>query len=516
MKLLFTALLFIYTLATNEDAWGFSISKIEYQFTNPSVTNVPVEGYQEVQDRPFIHRGNNQALWMKVSMENATKNENGVLELVYSDLSEVDFFLKGEAGFHRLHKTGFNFPFIPPLIQYKNPSIPISIPLHETKDVWIRTLTQGNFVVPLELRSQQDFDSYRFNHNILISIFIGFGLALIIYNGSIYLVSRNNDFLFCGLFTYGSIHLFNNTEGLYRQYFWMTQQHFHNVGLYIAIISITIGLIGITVNYSKNIAEQDLRFMHLTAWTLYAIGCAASLMQVSSVENFAFIKIYGRYIYLFMSVITSTLLSMVMAAKFERFSRQRASILSVLSLHQEEELLLKAASDNLHLLPKEHLTNIELSRIHNESEDSLLCNIYLEDSNELQIIWMTFEADPLVSILLKGGIAGSFRCDALKEIANRGLDYTLEETDRLIEDMIGRDSNIDYKISGLTLDFSTGLITGAFASGCIVINDSYQKEPLLNGESFFLKDKNCIKIHIADGLILSFSYSGRTNLEVVS
>lgn len=337
-----------------------------------------------------------------------------------------------------------------------------------------------------------------------------FGLCItfVVYSLALFFVIRKMDFLYYGMLTFGAINLLMVEEGFYIGS-WFGEKFV----LSLSWLMLAGGVVGFGSIYFKSIASEeseiDLRWAHLISWALFMGG--ALVLGVSRIGSGLVSSTVGSYCYLGGVAGCSTLLVMAMVARFDRFNRERTQLNSQLSVHDEESRLLSELSRNLDgfdgRIPGEFVYRGSPELV----GASWVAGSYNQKMSKIFIIWMNVYADPLVSILLRGAMAGTFRSRSLEGLEEKGLQYVLNHMGAFGADMIQNDRGTRFNISGIEIDTESMKLSGFFEDGALRIKSERGARPVFPGESVNMDLDQVVTIKLGSGEIIDFvSKLGKT------
>ena len=334
-----------------------------------------------------------------------------------------------------------------------------------------------------------------------VTVVFGLCITFAAYSLALFFVIRKMDFLYYGMLTFGAINLLMVEEGFYIGS-WLG-------GYLILTLSSLIlvgGIVGFaTIYFQSRVSEKskiDLGWAHFLAWTLLIGGALA--LGVSRLSSDLLPAVVGSYYYLGGVAGGSTLLVMAMVARFDRFNKERTQINSQLSVHEEESRLLNELSRNLDRFDG----RIPGEFVYRGSPElvgaSWVAGSYNEKMGKIFIIWMNIYADALVSILLRGSVAGMFRSRSLEGLEEKGLQYVLNHMMAFCVDMLRDDKETRFHISGIEIDTASMKLSGVFEDGAVRIKSERGVRPVFPGESVNMDIDQVVTVKLGSGEIIDF------------
>lgn len=173
------------------------------------------------------------AWWLHFRLENpsSTNPVPKILEFATPVQDYMDIHLVGAQGqLLRSYLTGDRRPFAQRPINYRNPSIPITLAPGEVLDVYVRLDTyDGLFeAVPIRLWDPASFYSHVDDDSLVLGIYYGALLALLLYNLLLFVGMRDRNFGYYVAYV-ASFFVWNFTfRGYALKYWWPTHPDLNN------------------------------------------------------------------------------------------------------------------------------------------------------------------------------------------------------------------------------------------------------------------------------------------------
>ena len=163
-----------------------------------SVRQLPESAWQPVARRDASFGYSKHAYWLRFSLHNpADEAINWVLLIGNPLLDFLDAYgLDGE----RVYRAGDQRPFDERWINHRQLVLPFSLAAGEERELILRMQTNGSANLSASLMSSEGFTHYEQRMLLLQGLFFGALLVMLIYNLSIFVITRDRNYLWYSLF----------------------------------------------------------------------------------------------------------------------------------------------------------------------------------------------------------------------------------------------------------------------------------------------------------------------------
>lgn len=163
-----------------------------------SVRQLPASAWQPVARRDASFGYSQYAYWLRVSLQNPSNEAiNWVLLIGNPLLDRLDAYgLDGD----RVYKAGDQRPFHQRWIDNRQLVLPFSLAAGEERELILRMQTEGAANLSASLMSAQAFNHHEQRMLMLQGLFFGALLVMLIYNLSIFSITRDRNYLWYSLF----------------------------------------------------------------------------------------------------------------------------------------------------------------------------------------------------------------------------------------------------------------------------------------------------------------------------
>ena len=172
--------------------------------------------------------------WFHVVLQNTfTTRRMILLELDYPILDQLEFFCSGNGQVPTYIPAGDHLQFDSRVIKVRNYVVPLELgPLQQT-ECMIRARSQSNVVFPLSAYDTVTFIEHNQRVDGLLGILYGLALALLLYNGVIYMSTREPLYLYFILHVIGGLGYTTAMDGTLAN-LWIALE-LQDVGLLVSI-----------------------------------------------------------------------------------------------------------------------------------------------------------------------------------------------------------------------------------------------------------------------------------------
>lgn len=170
----------------------------QQQATIDDVRNLPNSAWQPVgrRDASFGYTGS--AYWLRVQLHNPeAKDMDWVLIIGNPLLDYLDAYgLDGE----RVYRSGDQRPFATRWIEHRQLLLPLRLAAGENRELILRMQTEGSANLSASLMTSATFNHHEQRMLLLQGLFFGALAAMLIYNLSIFVITRDRNYFWYSLF----------------------------------------------------------------------------------------------------------------------------------------------------------------------------------------------------------------------------------------------------------------------------------------------------------------------------
>jgi len=183
-----------------------------------SVRQLPESAWQPVARRDASFGYSTHAYWLRFSLHNPADNTiNWVLLIGNPLLDTLDAYGLDDG---RVYQAGDQRPFHQRWVNHRQLVLPFSLAAGEERELILRMQTDGSANLSASLMSSQAFNQYEQRMLLLQGLFFGALLVMMIYNLSIFIITRDRNYLWYSLFV-ASFSFYQFIQlGFALQWFW--------------------------------------------------------------------------------------------------------------------------------------------------------------------------------------------------------------------------------------------------------------------------------------------------------
>lgn len=183
---------------------------------------------------PSLNFGySDSTFWFRLRIRNESAlDENWLLENQYPLVDFLDYYALLPDGSLAHSQSGDRRPFHLRSIKHRNSTFALSLAPGQEIEIYLRAQTQGSMQLPLQLWSHTAFLNKNHDEQLALGFYYGIILAMLLYNGLIYLSLRDINYLYYVIYigTFGLLQLVLN--GLAFEYFWPSMPNWTNESLF--------------------------------------------------------------------------------------------------------------------------------------------------------------------------------------------------------------------------------------------------------------------------------------------
>lgn len=240
-----------------------------------SVRQLPPSAWQPVARRDASFGYSTHAYWLRLSLHNPSEQPiDWVLLVANPLLDSLDAYgLDGE----RVYQAGDQRPFGQRWVDHRQLVLPLHLAAGEQRELILRMQTEGSANLSASLMSAEAFHHHEQRSLLLQGLFFGALLVMVIYNLSIFIITRDRNYLWYSLFV-ASFSLYQFIQlGFALQWLWPQSLAWHQMSF--PFSSALATLFGILFAYGL----LDLKSRHRAyTWITRAlIACSVVVMGLA-------------------------------------------------------------------------------------------------------------------------------------------------------------------------------------------------------------------------------------------
>ncbi len=154
------------------------------------------------------------AYWFAFTVTNTIDENDWLLEIPYSPLDEIDFYLQPDSGKTWMHKVdGDMYPIHNRDLPHRQPIFKVTIKKGETKTIYLRVKTISSVQVPVILWTPEEFHIAAYRTQMINGLFFGAMFVMIFYQLFLYLSIRDKTTLYYVLTLIGMANIISFFQG---------------------------------------------------------------------------------------------------------------------------------------------------------------------------------------------------------------------------------------------------------------------------------------------------------------
>ncbi|WP_296269765.1 sensor domain-containing diguanylate cyclase [Pseudomonas sp. UBA6323] len=223
-----------------------------YFWQDPSgqadITNVralPDSAWQPVDRRDASFGYGGSAYWLRLDVHNPHNRSLGWVLLIGNPLlDQLDAYGLDD---ERVYRAGDQRPFGWRWVEHRQLALPLDVEPGEQRRIWLRMQTDGSANLSASLMTHEAFDHEEQRSLLLQGLFFGALIAMLIYNLSIFCITRDRNYLWYSLFV-ASFSLYQFIQlGFALQWLWPNALAWHQLSF--PLSSALATLFGIQFTY---------------------------------------------------------------------------------------------------------------------------------------------------------------------------------------------------------------------------------------------------------------------------
>ena len=202
--------------------------------------------------------------WFMIRLQNTAPTvDDWLLEIAYPPLDSVEVFTHDSAGTWSSVVMGDMMPFSQRPVKTRTYVVPLA--LHDTlaRTIIIRVNTESSMQMPMILRHSAQFAESTARTELVYGLFFGIMLALVLYNGFLYVSLRSLYYAFYTFYIFASTLYLVVLNGYAQQYIWSDSPRFINY--------LNVGMVGMVIFSLALFAREFLRLRRFAPWMAKAL-----------------------------------------------------------------------------------------------------------------------------------------------------------------------------------------------------------------------------------------------------
>lgn len=225
------------------------------------------------------------AYWLRFSVQSQARQDLPlIVELAYSQLDDVAFYVyDGDTRIREL-QTGDSRPFYPRDIDHPNMLLRLALPPEETRTVYIRVVTAGSMILPLQIWHEPTFFEAAAGEQKLHFFYYGGLTVIILINLAVFLSLREKLYLFYALAIFGYLAFFASIEGFTFQHFYPQAPSIHGHVLLLSLPTLALFSLLFCLEFLKIKAHSPKLHAALLAMVVFEL-CLFVITVMSSYHS---------------------------------------------------------------------------------------------------------------------------------------------------------------------------------------------------------------------------------------
>jgi len=240
LKVLVISIFFLFVSFLQAKDIDMQLSYLETN-NNLSIKEIKTKTFIPLKSNSFNKGLSKKQYWLKVDIKNNTKRDQKlILELQNPSIDHIKLY--GE----KVFVTGDHERFDSRDIDSINFAFSIALKAYQKKTIFIMIQSDNAISIPIKVFTKDDFIKKELFLNRGLFLFLGFMIALIIYNSYMYLLLKEKPYLYYVLFEVVYILLLISISGLGNSFLWrdsfvineLTQKYFDDLSIILFILFI--------------------------------------------------------------------------------------------------------------------------------------------------------------------------------------------------------------------------------------------------------------------------------------
>ena len=226
--------------------------------------------------------------WLRLSVRNpASQASAQMLQVANPQISSVVFYVPAAAGSTTPIHTGSDLPFSSRPYANRNFVLPLVLPAHAEREVYLQLHTRLSLNVPAQLWPRDDFVlQARDDYAVQVGYF-GMAVAMLLFNLLLFVALRDRIYLLYVAYLAFALLVIATKNGLAAEFLWLDHMVWSNFAYYTSASATLVALIAFTrrmlaTAHTVPVLDRGLRVLmvvHLAAPVMYwlAIGKTAPI-----------------------------------------------------------------------------------------------------------------------------------------------------------------------------------------------------------------------------------------------
>ena len=161
-------------------------------------------------------------VWIRLALRNASQLDGWRLEMEWPTLDRVELRL------YDPQRRQWGSPMVAgdhlPLKQWplaaRQPTFPLQLPAQELRWVYLKVQSTESLLLPMQLLTAEALQAKELEQRVILGLFFGAMLAILLYNASLYLFTRQGDYIWYSLYLLGVVVYELSRSGFGILYLW--------------------------------------------------------------------------------------------------------------------------------------------------------------------------------------------------------------------------------------------------------------------------------------------------------
>lgn len=161
-------------------------------------------------------------VWIRLALRNASQLDDWRLEIEWPSLDRIELRL------YDPQRRQWGSPMVAgdhlPLTQWplaaRQPTFPLQLPAQELRWVYLRVQSAESLLLPMQLLTAEAQQAQELEQRVILGLFFGAMLAILLYNASLYLFTRQADYIWYSLYLLGVVVYELSLSGFGILYLW--------------------------------------------------------------------------------------------------------------------------------------------------------------------------------------------------------------------------------------------------------------------------------------------------------
>ncbi|MCP4131962.1 MAG: guanylate cyclase [bacterium] len=214
--------------------------------------------------------------WVRISIDNQSKNSNFILEIDYPQIDYVSFFWK-EKDRYSEKKAGDQLPLSVRDIKHRNSAFYFTQEPNSVKDYYLSFKTEGNMLLPVVIWKTNYFYQKDHYEQIILGIFYGLIMIMILYNLFIFIALKDPSYIVFVMFLLFFMFFSSSLSGLTYEYLLDTKPWMVNKILAFLVSGCVLTSVLFAISFLQT--KKLLPVIHKILLVLIAISSALMVLS---------------------------------------------------------------------------------------------------------------------------------------------------------------------------------------------------------------------------------------------